>query len=145
MATEGKTIGKISAVIPGCNIAYRQLSSSEIGSLNTTPITVVPAPATGEFHVILAAGAFLDYNTITYTGATDTLDLRYATTNAIIASLDSLVTAANDEAGQFTHAGTTGALASSINEAIEILGGSDFGAGNSVIDVWVIYQTLKTN
>lgn len=131
-------------VTSGYNVAYKQLTSGQIGSLNTTPIEIVPAPAAGTFHVIIAAGAFLDFNSVAYTG-TDTLDLQYATTNTVIASLDNLVTAANDEAGQFTHAGAAGALASSVNEAIEILGGADFGAGNSVIDVWVIYLTLDTN
>lgn len=59
------------------------LTSVQILSLNTSPVTILPAPPAGMSYVIMDAYATMDYNSIAYTSGGD-LQLRYLTSNELI-------------------------------------------------------------
>ncbi len=75
------------------------LTSASILALNTTPLTILPAPGAGNYYVIEEASASIDFNSAAYAAGGD-LQLRYTDgTGAIVASFpEAFVEATADDA-----------------------------------------------
>ncbi|CAM6004576.1 unnamed protein product, partial [Sphagnum balticum] len=68
---------------------FLQLTSAQILALNSTPITIVPAPGAGYIIDVISAAAMLTFNTTAYTG-TNALQIQYTNgSGAVTASFPS--------------------------------------------------------
>lgn len=84
MASQGRVLSKAR------KIGYRDtvqvtLSSAQCLALDTTPITLIPAPGAGQAIFIEEYLAFLDFNSVAYTGGALELHYTNAAGTAIVA------------------------------------------------------------
>ena len=71
------------------------LTQAQILALNTTPITVVPAPGAAEAIVVDEVEIFHDYSTTQYAGGGD-LEVEYTGSNEVVLVASTILTAASD-------------------------------------------------
>jgi hypothetical protein len=114
------------------------LTSAQILSLNTTPITLISAPGSGNYIVVHKVVGSIDYNSTPYTSGD--LILQYTGGTGCATLPDDLAEATTDEVfyvdGKVDGTGSAG-----INEAVEIYSfGSDPTTGNSDIKIIVFYS-----
>jgi hypothetical protein len=120
-----------------------QLTTSQIKSLNTTPIEIVAAPGAGKYIEIKSASLFLDYESSDYVasgGGSYDVNLKVggkeASTlgsNPLFASVDRTVKFTNSS-GSITH-----------NTALTVDADNDFITGDSPMKIFVDYTIRDTN
>ena len=80
----------LSAMVDPNLIKYAvvDMTNAQVGALNTTAITVVPAPSAGFFHIVDSVVFYQKYGSAVFTGvgANDNLVLRYENASGTIAT-----------------------------------------------------------
>lgn len=124
---------------PDILVATGELTSAQILALHTTPITLIAAGGANTLIRILDARAFLDFNSVGYSGA-GSIQFKFsgATDNSITITNKLVVETADYHliAPLLSHAGY-------LNTAIVASATSAFTLGNSPIK-WSIRYTLET-
>lgn len=119
------------------------LSSSDILSLHSIPITLVPAQGAGTLISVLAAFFWLDYNSVAY--ATDTsLRIQYKTTPTTIVTNSGILAQTNDYLARLYtgNISTSGAIAI-INDDVEVTTPtSNPTLGDSPVKITVLYSVI---
>ncbi len=124
------------------------IATAQVLLLATTPIEVVAAPGSDKIIEFLGAKIILNYNSVVYTESGDNLGIKYTNAAGVQVSQNIETTGFIDQAADFV----TNALpsldvivsaAGSVNKALVLDNlGSNFGAGNSPIDVQVRYRVV---
>jgi hypothetical protein len=142
-----KEIGLQNSLVGTVQYASKTLTSAQILALNTTPITVVPAPGVGKSIIINKATCRINYNTTTYTDKVLYLKLNGSANFAAVLELFIYST--------ITRITKMGILSNNLslsndtdiieNAALVITADANPTMGNSTIDILVEYQILDFN
>lgn len=132
--------------VPAMQMAARKvtLTSAQILALNSTPISLVPAPGAGRTVIVHGITARLTYNSAAYATNT-TLEFRYTDGSGakVTADLSALLTATANK-NQFV-AGVVTALTPVTNAAIVVCVPSGNPAtGNSPVEITVHYSEVES-
>lgn len=124
--------------------SYIVLTSAQILALNTTPITLIPAPVTNAAIIVHHANAKITYKTATYTGS-NALQLQYTDGSGAVAAsfassalLDKAATTVATTPGLACNPVLAAALVASVPSA-------NPAVGDSTIAIEVIYEIRKLN
>jgi hypothetical protein len=116
------------------------LSSTDMDTLNATPVTLVSAPGSGKVVYLDDVFCYNDYNTIQFELGTGTLDVRYGSSSGSLAAQFSneFVEYNSDKTA---HAYARDSLATT-NSALVLWASSDVTAGNGTIKCRATYRTV---
>lgn len=119
------------------------LSSADILSLHTTPITLVAAQGANTFIFVIGVTYYLPYNSIAY--ATDpTLRIQYADGNVINTNSNFLSFSTNALNRKGTSDLNVSGASLSINSALQVTTPtSNPTAGNSTVKIRVLYSVIN--
>lgn len=131
-------------VIPG--IAQRlkvTLTSAQLLALNTTAITLIPAPGTGKYISVDEVMAKNDFNSIAYTGA-NALEIRYTDGSGVKVTGD-LASAFIDSASSRLDKAVGVAVAVGVANApiVAFVPVANPGAGNGTITLDILYRVVS--
>lgn len=119
-----------------------QLTESEVRALNTTAITLIPAPSAGEFIQFISGAAFIDVSTAFVTGSF--IQLQFTGGSAIYQTVAAFINSATDKSTTIAAMAVDGDL-TPIATALEITADVDSTVGTgSTIDVYVQYVIITT-
>jgi hypothetical protein len=126
----------------GIKTAHIQLSQSQVDGLNASPITIVAAPASGQYIQVIGASAKLTHVTTAFTGG-DVLQLRMNGAS-LFQTNTSFITAGVTNIDLMKVVGSGTPLVEAT--ALVVQNNSDSsGGGASTIDVYVQYVIIDTN
>lgn len=117
------------------------LTSAQILALNSTPVTLVPAPGAGKYIEVLRVSAKLVFNSVAYTGA-NALEIRYTDGSGAKATSDlaaALINAAATRRDSATAAAVTQVANAPVVAAVP---SANPGAGDSTMVVDVLYRVV---
>jgi hypothetical protein len=119
------------------------LTQSQIQSLNTTPIEVIPAPGTGKFVQIIAASVHYDFATSAFSGGTYLRLVHGATSVYPLRTSASFIQDTSDRF-ETMYPDTTSNIVSSANTAVNVTADADStgGAASSDFTIDVVYRIL---
>ena len=114
------------------------LTAAQVQALVTTPITVVAAGGSGTVISVLSATAFIDYNSVAYTGGADLL-LEYGT--ATVVTFDGILALTADTVMVASQTGSV-AVAAAENDPIVVTSDDVPADGNSPVTIYVVYTLI---
>jgi len=120
------------------------LSSTQILSVNSIPIELLPAPGTGKTYAILEVQLKLNYGTATYAGGT-TINIQFANAGLTILSQATILASTTSRMGIMSRTATSGAIATQYleNTAVYITtAASNPTTGDGTLDVYVTYKII---
>lgn len=119
------------------------LTSTQMDTLNATPVTLVAAPGTGKVIYLDDVFCYNDYNTIQFENGTGTLDVRYGSSSgSLAAQFSNEFVEYNSDKG--AHAYARDSLTSD-NTALVLYSSADVTAGNGTIKCRATYRTATIN
>lgn len=116
------------------------LTAAQVQGLVSAPVTVVAAGGAGTVIVILAATAYIDYNSVAYTGGAD-LVLQYGTGTGDIVLFDGVLALTADKVMVASPSGTDTSAAIA-NAPVVVTSDDVPAAGNSPVTVSVVYTLI---
>jgi len=119
-------------------VAKVTLTAAQIQTLGSAYITVVDAPGAGRTISVLSATAYLDYNSVAYTGGAD-LILTYGT--AAIVTFDGILALTADSVAVASPAGTE-TSATFVNSTVQVTADDAPAAGDSPVSIYVVYTVI---
>lgn len=114
------------------------LEQSEIQSLNTIPVELIPAPGENKIIDVVSAIVYLNYNGVNYSG-TGRLDIRFVSalsTLEILITNGTAVTETFDRLAPFLNRFDGEQF---VNDAVEIAGGSDYTGAGGTLTIDIVY------
>ncbi len=120
------------------------LTSAQILALNTTPITIVPAPGLNSAIIVEGISAKLVFNSIAYTGV-NAMEFRYTDASGTKVTADMGSTFLNSGSTAYDHvAGIVTEFTPVANAPIVVrVPVANPGAGNSVITFLIKYRLIS--
>lgn len=141
-----KEIGLQNSLIGTTQYAVKTLTSAEILTLNTNPVTLISAPGAGKFIIVKNGLARINFNTTAYAGGTTYLYLQFNGssnyTGQVYNIIQSTITRQTTfviNRDLFTGISDNDLLA---NTALKVTADSNPTTGNSTIDILIEYQIL---
>jgi len=146
-SVEGTMLAASAAIVKRATLS---LSAAQVFSLNTVPLTVIPAPGAGKVIIPLHFMLILDYTAPVFSGGAGDLWFRYnggvycsqkIFNSWIVQSVDSVVyaTATPFYATELSHGPQAAYQVCPANTAIELYCSSAFSAGGSAVRVVAWY------
>ena len=119
------------------------LSSTDMDTLNATPISIVQAPGTGKYNIIDRVTCFNDFNSTSFNLGMGTLDFRYSNSSgSLLARVPGACLGVSSDA----YCAVYGQDAMSIaNAAIVAHASEDVTAGNGTLRCRVYYKTITAS
>ena len=125
---------------------YITLTSAQVLALNATPVTVIPAPATGKFIDVSSYNFRVNFNSVQYTGANN-IEMRF--TNGSGTKVGSDIPAASLNAASTAasyYQGTDAAGAITLNAPVVLsVPTANPAAGNSTVTIEIFYSVRDLN
>lgn len=122
------------------------ISAAELLAIHTTPKVIVPAPGDGRFIRFINATIAFTFGSIGFTGG-NACGLYYGSSAGLVATatVSSFMqgTTSREGLGMVVVAGTF-TPAQTDNQALTFSATSDFAAGDSTVEVTVVYQVLRS-
>ena len=120
------------------------LTSAELLALNTTPVTIVPAPGSGNIVVIESIITTLDYGSTTYADSGTNTGLYYTNSSglAIDSTLYNCFTAAASEIKSSFAPSLLHAQSGLLNAPVVLTGSANMTTGNGAGKVTVTYKII---
>lgn len=124
--------------------AYITLTSAQILALNTTPITVIPAPGAGQLIQVDNAVLRLNFNTTAYTG-TNAIQFSYTNGSGAVVTASPPASFLNSVATAFYCAPDAAVLAVVNAPVVVSVPTANPAAGNSTLSIEVFYSIRNLN
>jgi hypothetical protein len=126
-------------------ISYKdvKLTSTQMDTLNATPVELVAAPGTGKFLEVIAVLAFNDFGTAAFELGSGTVDIRYTDSSGGLAA--QLTNAFVESAADALFKAYGRDVVISTNAALVAYASADVTAGDGSLYLRVFYRTQVTS
>jgi hypothetical protein len=145
LGSDIKEIPLQNSLVGTVQYASKTLTSAQILSLNTTPITIVPAPGANKYIVVKSAMARLNYNTTTYSAADLQLIVSAQPQYYLNDTIDGTFSFVTQFIKQNSAVGNVTDLQFLGNTALKAKASANPTSGNGTLDILVEYQILDFN